>query len=176
MSFVDALIIAALPVEFEAARSAANGVPAGRWRERSVDDRTPYLLGEYRGGTVALARPTDMGGRKTGTFVTTLVNQLRPDCLAMCGVCAGNPGYTAPGDVVVAAPAYEWDEGRQSAGTFQGAHQQYPLNDRWLRAVQDFRPDSLPSYGDATEEEATIWFLERLHSRPEPPHQTAPPP
>jgi nucleoside phosphorylase len=37
------------------------------------------------------------------------------------------------------------------------------LNDRWLRAAQDFDPAGLPSHGEATDDEATIWFLERLH-------------
>jgi nucleoside phosphorylase len=107
---VDALVIAALPLEFDAAREVG-----------------------------------------------------RAACLAMSGVCAGNPDDTAPGDVIVAAPAYEYDEGKQSGDTFQGAHQQYPLNDRWLRAAQDFDPAGLPSHGEATDDEATIWFLERLH-------------
>jgi nucleoside phosphorylase len=164
---VDALVIAALPLEFDAAREV--GRAAGvEWRPENADDRTPYLSGEYKTAdgkqvTVALARPTEMGGRRTGTFVTTLANHLRPACLAMSGVCAGNPDDTAPGDVIVAAPAYEYDEGKQSGDTFQGAHQQYPLNDRWLRAAQDFDPAGLPSHGEATDDEATIWFLERLH-------------
>ncbi|MFI6070610.1 hypothetical protein ACIA5C_03345 [Actinoplanes sp. NPDC051343] len=161
MGSVDALVIAALPLEFDAARDV--GKAAGvEWRPENADDRTPYLSGEYKTAdgkqvTVALARPTEMGGRRTGTFVTTLANHLRPACLAMSGVCAGNPDDTAPGDVIVAAPAYEYDEGKQSGDTFQGAHQQYPLNDRWLRAAQDFDPAGLPSHGEATDDEA--WAL-----------------
>jgi nucleoside phosphorylase len=168
MSSVDVLIIAALKDEFEAARNAANGVGAGNWRERDTGGLTPYLTGEYVSPagsriTVALARPTGMGGRRTGPLATTLTNQLQPTCLAMCGVCAGNPDDTAPGDVIVAAPAYEYDEGKLSGGKLRGAHEQYPLNDRWLRAAQDFDPAGLPSYGEASEAEATIWFLERLY-------------
>ncbi|MCG5446164.1 hypothetical protein NIE79_004732 [Micromonospora sp. NIE79] len=168
MSLVDVLVIAALPEEYDAAQSAANGVGAGRWRERNVNGLTPYLTGEYQAPagnriTVALARPTGMGGRRTGPIATTLTDLLQPTCLAMCGVCAGNPDDTAPGDVIVAAPAYEYDEGKHAGGAFQGAHQQYPLNDRWLRAAQDFDPSVLPSHGGATEQESAIWFLERLH-------------
>lgn len=156
MSPVDVLIIAALPEEYAAARSATNGVGAGQWREHDADGRAPYLSGEYKTPagnriTAALARPTGMGGRRTHSIATTLTDLLRPTCLAMCGVCAGNPETTAPGDVVVAAPAYEYDEGKVTAAGFQGAHQQYPLNDRWLRAAQDFDPATLPSHGVATE-------------------------
>lgn len=173
MSPVDVLIIAALKDEFEAARTAANGVGDGRWRERNGDGPTPYLTGELRTAagnriTVALARPTGMGGRRTGPLATTLTDRLQPTCLAMCGVCAGNPDSTAPGDVIVASAAYEYDEGKLSGGRLHGAHEQYPLNDRWLRAAQDFDPTGLPSHGVATEEESAIWFLERLHTSQDP--------
>jgi nucleoside phosphorylase len=80
----------------------------------------------------------------------------------MCGVCAGNPDDTAPGDVIIAAPAYSYDEGKLTGDTFEGDHQQFPQDTRWLRAAQDFDPSGLPSYGRATEEEATLWYLERL--------------
>ncbi|MEV4350436.1 hypothetical protein AB0J83_38765 [Actinoplanes sp. NPDC049596] len=158
MSSVDVLVIAALPLEYEAARAAASG-----WQEEDA-----YLIGELDaadGGrlTVALARPTEMGGRRTGAFAAALTEQLTPACLAMSGVCAGDPADTAPGDVVVASPAYEYDEGKLSGAVFQGAHQQYPLSDRWLRAVQDFRPSKLPSFGEAGSHESDVWLLERLY-------------
>ncbi len=167
---VDVLVIAALLEEYEAARSAAGAVGTIQWQPRGVDGPTPYLMGEYETPAserirVALARPTSMGGRRTSPISTTLTDLLRPTCLAMCGVCAGNPDDTAPGDVIVASPAYEYDEGKLAGATFHGDHQQYPLNDRWLRAVQDFDPSGLPSYGAATEQEAMVWFLERLHRR-----------
>ncbi|MBM7081326.1 5'-methylthioadenosine/S-adenosylhomocysteine nucleosidase family protein [Micromonospora humidisoli] len=173
MSPVDVLIIAALPEELEAARSATNGVGAGQWHERNPEGLTPYLTGEYESSTgnritVALARPTGMGGRRTGPIATTLTDLLQPTCLAMCGVCAGNPDDTAPGDVLVATTVYEYDEGKQAGDTFQGAHQQYPLNDRWLRAAQDFDPSDLPSHGIATEQESAIWLLECLHKGQDP--------
>ncbi len=51
---VDVLIITALPMEFEAARSAglapiAGGVGVARWEERGVGTREPHLVGEYVG-------------------------------------------------------------------------------------------------------------------------------
>ena len=178
MEPVDVLVVAALPEEFEAAREAAsardaNGRGVALWEQRDLDGSLPYVFGEYRIDgmlrfAVALARPTHMGGRTTGPFAATLVDRLHPASVAMCGVCAGNPASTALGDVVVGAPVYEWDEGRHSASSFEGDHRQFPLSPRWLRAAQDFDPVSLASYGEASEHEALLWFLEQLYRGQQP--------
>jgi nucleoside phosphorylase len=178
MDRVDVLVIAALREEFDAAEAAGLAItPAGpgvlRWEERDLDGIPPFLWGEYRADgkarfTLALARPTQMGGRATGPFAASLVDRLRPASLAMCGVCAGNPTDTALGDVVVGEPVYEWDEGKQSVAGFEGDHRQFRLEPRWLRAAQDFDPSSLASYGDASEDEALLWFLEQLHRGQQP--------
>jgi nucleoside phosphorylase len=167
---VDALIIAALKDEYDAAKKVAG---VSRWQEHGVRGSEPYSTATFRtrsGETisVALARPTRMGGRSIGAITTTLTNELRPACLAMCGVCAGNPGDTAPGDVIVAAPAYEWDEGKHTGDVFRADHQQFPQDNRWVRAVQDFDPSGLPSHGVATDEEAAVWYLERLYKGQDP--------
>jgi nucleoside phosphorylase len=176
MSRVDALVITALPEEFEAARTVAGG--AG-WRQHGQDGPAPIVSGEVVTPTgvlvVALARPPAMSGRSTGPIVTALVQSLSPTCLAMSGVCAGNPDKTAPGDVLIASPAYQYDEGKQSGDEFLGDIQQFPLEDRWLRTVQDYDPAGLPSYGPATDEEATTWLLERLLLTQEPRHHPARP-
>ncbi|MGN9906040.1 5'-methylthioadenosine/S-adenosylhomocysteine nucleosidase family protein [Phytohabitans sp. LJ34] len=175
---VDVLVVAALPEEFDAAKAAGlASAPAGpgvlRWEERDLDGVPPFLRGEYRVDgrarfTVALARPTQMGGRATGPFAASLVDRLCPSLLAMCGVCAGNPADTALGDVVVGEPVYEWDEGRVLASGFEGDHRQFRLEPRWLRAAQDFDPSRLDSYGDASEDESLLWFLELLHRGQQP--------
>jgi len=162
---VDVLIIAAMKQEFDAAKAVAG---PEQWVEHGVDGAAPHCTAKFRTGngqtlSVALARPTKMGGRGTGPIATTLTDLLRPTCLAMCGVCAGNPGATAPGDVIVAAPAYEWDEGKYTGGVFRADPQQFPQDTRWTRAAQDFDPSGLPSHGVATDEEAAVWYLERLY-------------
>jgi nucleoside phosphorylase len=86
----------------------------------------------------------------------------------MSGVCAGNPEETALGDVVVGAPVYEWDEGKHSPAGFHGDHRQIPMDVRWLRAAQEFRSTGVSSYGEATEDEALLWFLEQLYREQEP--------
>jgi nucleoside phosphorylase len=162
---VDVLIVTAIPEEYDAVR-AVGGRSA--WSEHEVGGETPYATARFRTLSVALARPTWMGGRNTGPIATTLTDRLQPGCLAMCGVCAGNPASTAPGDVVVAAPAYEWDEGKYTPGMLKPDHEEFPLDSRWVRAVQDFVPVGLPSHGVATEEEARLWYLEKLYQGQNP--------
>jgi nucleoside phosphorylase len=109
-----------------------------------------------------------MGSRETAPIVTTLTHLLQPGCLAMCGVCAGNPDDTALGDVVVADPVYEWDEGKQSPAGLKGDNRQFRLDHLWLHAVQDFTPRGLPSYRPADDEDALLWLLERLYRGQDP--------
>ncbi|MCY1137002.1 hypothetical protein OWR29_03265 [Actinoplanes sp. Pm04-4] len=167
MGGVDVLIIAALKEELDAVR-AASGVT---WTP--YEGNLPFLHADYpcRDGrrlSLALARPTRMGGRTTGQFATHLAGELKPGCLAMSGVCAGNPSDVALGDVVVAEIAYEYDEGKVTAEGLVGDHRQFRLDERWFRAAQEFDPAGLPSYGEATEQEAAVWFLERLHAGQDP--------
>jgi nucleoside phosphorylase len=159
------LIVTAIPEEYDAVRAAGGLSP---WTDHESGGTAPYATARFGKLSVALTRPTWMGGRNTGPIATTLTDRLEPVCLAMCGVCAGNPGATAPGDVVVAAPAYEWDEGRHGPGTFRADHEEFPLDTRWVRAVQDFDPLALPSHGIATEKEARLWYLENLYQGQDP--------
>jgi nucleoside phosphorylase len=158
-SGVDVLIITALPMEYDAMRQVLG--PSG-WVDHGTGGPEPFARTEDGGLSVALARPSQMGGRNTAPIATALTDRLRPACLAMSGVCAGRPGATAPGDVVVASPAYQWDEGKYTGDVFRPDAQQFPLDSRWVRAVQDFDPSGLPSHGTATDEEAKVWYLERL--------------
>lgn len=178
MSLIDVLIITALEMEFDAARDAAKAAPGegfgvAEWEERDTTTSTPYLLGRYVATSefsmnVALARPTKMGSTATSPVAAGLVERLRPRCLAMCGVCAGNPGDVALGDVIIAEMVYTYDEGKQKQDSFEGDHRQYPMLDTWVRAAQDLVPDGLPSYGAASTEEARRWLLERLYAGENP--------
>ena len=174
----DVLIITALREELEAAKAAGlarspGGPGVAGWEERGVRGLPPYWWGECCGNggrrwSVALARPNGMSGRSTGPIATSLVDRLRPSCLAMCGVCAGHPADTALGDVVVAEVAYEWDEGKHSPSGFVGDHRQIPLDPRWRRAAQDFDPAVRASDGAASQDEAMLWLLERLYRDQDP--------
>jgi nucleoside phosphorylase len=168
MNSVDVLIIAALKAEFEAAKAGIR-----EWISCDPAGPHPYLRGDYvctdgRRLSVALARPTRMSGRHSGPSATALSARLKPGCLAMSGVCAGNPAEVALGDVVVAEMTYQYDEGKLTVDGFVGDHRQYQLDGRWIRAAQDLDPTVLPSYGPASEEEAAGWLLERLYLGQEP--------
>jgi nucleoside phosphorylase len=178
MTELDVLLITALKEEHDAARAAAlpaagTGVGVATWEERDAGSATPYLLGRYvglggRNLTVALARPTRMGATATSPVVASLAERLKPRCLAMCGVCAGNPGDVALGDVIIAEMVYAYDEGKQKQESFEGDHRQVPMADAWVRAAQDLLPDGLPTFGPASTEESKNWVLERLHAREDP--------
>jgi nucleoside phosphorylase len=172
MPQLDVLVMTALPEEYQAAREAARagfGEPTGarNWREEDVDNNLPYLSAEYEfvdGGvmTIALARPTRMGPRSMCPVVSALAERLRPRCLAMSGVCAGNPRAVTLGDVVVAEIAYDYSEGKQTEKGFAPDHRHIQLEPSWLRIAQDISPEDLPSYGPLAESEVRLWVLERL--------------
>jgi nucleoside phosphorylase len=178
MGQVDVLIVTALKEEYEAARDAGlrgyadnSGIKA--WGDRDPKTPMPYIIGNYvaAGGaymSVALARPTRMGSTATSSLASSLVERLKPRCLAMCGVCAGNPADVALGDVIVAELAYAYDEGKRTEKGFQGDHRQIPLSEIWVRSAQDLSPTDLPSYGEASENEARIWLLARMYAKEDP--------
>ena len=178
MTGIDVLLITALKEEHDAARdvaisAAGNEFGVAEWEERDVTTSTPYLLGKYvaqgdRIINVALTRSTRMGGTATSPVASSLVERLKPRCLAMCGVCAGNPAYVALGDVIIAELVYAYDEGKQNQFSFECDHRQIQLSDIWLRAAQNMHPNNLESYGTASDEESKGWVLERLYVGDDP--------
>jgi len=179
MEPISILIITALKEEFEAARDAAligpktYGVTA--WQEPDPSDvnSTPFIFGEFVSShdtrlNIALARPPRMGTPSTAPISAALAERLKPHCLAMCGVCAGNPSDVILGDVIIAEMTYFYDEGKRTARGFEGDHRQLPMLQNWLQAAQDLDVSGLPSYGEASEEEAKIWLLERIYMGEDP--------
>ncbi len=171
---VDVLIITALQIEYDAVRDAAMRFSEGvRWVEHDAHTPTPYLLCDYRipngrALSVALARPTRIGGPSTVPIMAALVERLKPHCLAMSGVCAGNPADVALGDVIIAEMVYYCDEGKRTADGFEGDHRQIPVHETLLRAAQELRPDDLLSFGAPFGEEPKMWLLERLYAGDQP--------
>ncbi len=165
MMRTDVLIVTALALEHTAAKEAlaAMGVVL---EPRDQSTSLPYLAGTLpasgRTLSVSLARPTRMGATATAPIAAGLVERLTPLCIAMCGVCAGNPSDVALGDVIVAECAYTYDEGKRTAAGFESDHRQIPLGDKWLRIAQDLSPKELSTYGAANEEAARMWILEQL--------------
>lgn len=177
MSKIDVLIVTALKEEFEAACDialVASNKPFGisKWIENTDDPETPYLVGEYIVENfkfkVALARSTRMGSNSVSPIASSLVTKLRPFCLAMCGVCAGNPNDVILGDVIIAEMTYEYDEGKQKEEGFEPDHRQFSIDENWLRTAQDLTVIGLSSYENLSEEASITWILEQLHQKINP--------
>jgi len=58
--------------------------------------------------TVALVR-SDMGTDSAGPIAQKMVDTLRPNFIAMCGICAGRPKDTRLGDVIIASKVFRYD-------------------------------------------------------------------
>jgi len=174
---VDVLVVTALQEEFDAAREVAgsgtSGDPGvGRWEEHD-EHPPPYHIGEYRlanGGSllVALARPVEKGGTAAGVVAGLLTERLRPRCLAMSGVCAGNPREVVLGDVIFASFTYRYQEGKQGTAEFHPDHHQIRARESWIRAAQDLPLTGLSTNGPASAEEVRRWILERLLAQEDP--------
>jgi nucleoside phosphorylase len=174
---IEILIVAALVDEFTAIRDEGlvgfGGAHILNWTDSARETPTPYLLGTFAlpqgpRPRVALARPTRMGPRDMSALCAALVSTLKPYCVVMSGVCAGNPAETALGDVVIAEAAYAHDEGKKSPQGFQADQRQYPMPDAWLRVAQEMTATDLQSYGEPTTEETDLWLLERFFAGADP--------
>jgi nucleoside phosphorylase len=77
-----------------------------------------------------------MGATAAVNTLLLLVTELRPRCIAMCGVCAGRRGKVHLGDVVAADRLYYHDTGKQVPGRVQQDLTVYPLRDDWKTALE----------------------------------------
>ena len=174
----DVLLITALKEEFDAAllsfaRGLADVAGVDRWTDLKLPAATECKRGVFQRDGVPLfnivvARPARMGGIHTSMMAAALSNHLKPGCLVMCGVCAGNPKVVALGDVVVSEFAYQHDEGRSDPADFEGDHRQIPISKAWHDAAETVDAALLPSYGAAYAGDARFWLLERLYAGDDP--------
>src|SRR5262249_17168272 len=126
----------------------AEGGGADGWR--TVRDHVhvctlPNDAGQPLG--VAAAWTGAMGAMATATRAAPLIAELKPTCLAMCGICAGKRGDVALGDVIVADRVYSFDHGKLIAtedgkGTsFFHDIETYNLERSWRLDAAAFRRD-----------------------------------
>ncbi len=116
---VDVVVLTAVKDEYDAARRVEDGAQAD-WLEKKDQAGLAYAVRDYRtqdGGRIriALARAVNMGAADAAATATRLVNELKPRCLAMCGVCAGRKGKVTLGDVIVADRMFFYDNGKLEA-------------------------------------------------------------
>ncbi|MCH8044837.1 MAG: tetratricopeptide repeat protein [Planctomycetes bacterium] len=163
---VDVLIITAAEDEDDAVRLVEDGA-AGDWEETPGPPKYGFAVWRNRyqaadGGhlSVALTRAYEMGAEGAGNAAARLVDFYKPRCLAMCGVCAGNPGRAGLGEVIIADRVYRYDVGEQLNATagakpvFHSDMTTFQLNAQWKQAAQQF---SIPAEAD--------WLKQRPRER-----------
>ncbi|WP_437284240.1 pentapeptide repeat-containing protein [Sorangium sp. So ce406] len=116
---VDVLVVTAHKDELDAVLAQGEGGEKG-WRELRDLGGLRYhrrTLPSARGGSlvVTAAWIGEAGLRTAAIRGQHLVAELDPTCLAMCGVCAGDPRKVAPGDVIVADQLYSFEPRRRAA-------------------------------------------------------------
>lgn len=113
---VDVLILTALQDELDAVLAVG---PHGKndWTELRDLGGFRYHRRELRrthdSFVVAAAWIGEMGGRAAAIRAQQLLGELKPSCLAMCGICAGNRNKVNLGDIIVADRLFAWDEGKR---------------------------------------------------------------
>jgi hypothetical protein len=81
-----------------------------------------------------------MGATAAANTLVPFVEQLRPRCIAMCGVCAGRRGKVGLGDVVAAERLYYHDAGKQLPEQMQQDLTVYKLRDDWKAGLEGMDP------------------------------------
>ncbi len=149
-SFVDVLVLVAVPVEFEAILESRH-MRTTDWQEAEDSAGFSYRVATFensdgsRSFRTALARPPYMESVAATQIATRLIGELSPTVVAMAGVCAGRRGKVNYGDIVVADRVFKYDLGKRLDGRkdkregFQYDVNTVPLDPRWLQALQDFR-------------------------------------
>jgi nucleoside phosphorylase len=146
---VDVLIVTAADGEDEAVRAVEgsrtwrlaedkpHGFPLDLWRgELPIGDASDGVL------QVALVKAFMMGPAAAAHAAGALTQHLAPGCIAMCGVCAGRPGWTNLGDVIVADRVYQYDAGELvnavpgGRAQFNADLMTYPFRAQWKQAAE----------------------------------------
>jgi nucleoside phosphorylase len=177
------VIITALSDELHALLALGEGGQEG-WRKAQDLSGFPYFWREITGPSgaplrIAAATAAEMTEVPVATRAVTLIQELKPDGLAMCGICAGKRGDVALGDVIVADRAYFHDHGKEEAPREGGGQvtlsrdiKTYNLDKAWKAEVELFAKGR--AWGEALEELLTMrplakraqrqWLLEVLYA------------
>lgn len=156
---IDVLIITALKDELDALKNCDDQA-GNTWQERkdTLGYPTYRTTLTHNNGTqlkIVVARPVEMAEINTSGLATRLVSELKPRCLAMTGVCAGNKKDTFLGDVIVANRTFILDYGKLVAYYESNENQQiriedifhdirtYNLKRKWEFIIQEFCSDWL---------------------------------
>ncbi|WP_437962676.1 pentapeptide repeat-containing protein (plasmid) [Sorangium sp. So ce119] len=182
---IDVLVVTALQDELEGVLVQGGG--AEGWRaQRDLGGFRYYrrTFSSAQGGPLAVAAAWigEAGERTAAIRGQQLLTELDPACLAMCGICAGDPGKVALGDVIVADRLYGFDQGKRVAPRGEGAELLHDLRTFDLAATwkmdaaflaRELDLAALSRERPPSREAQQRWLLEALHA-----HETegGPPP
>ncbi len=143
MGLADVVIITAAEGEDDAVRAVRDGALT-EWTNESGPGGFSVHSGVFSSSSgdplnFVLARAHEQRAEAAATMATALLEKYSPRCLAMCGVCAGRPGWTELGDVIVADRVYRYDAGTRLDGRL-ARHDiaTYNLNAEWKQAAESF--------------------------------------
>ena len=163
---VDALVLTALRMEFEAVLEVdAGAVPNSAWEEMRSPFGLPvafrsFVVARGRPLRVAVAVAPAMGGMAAVNTLLPLVGELKPRCIAMCGVCAGRRDKGVRlGDVVAADRLYYHDTGKQLPDEVQQDLTTYNLHSPWKAALDAMATRAVAHFQDQE------WFQTRPLTR-----------
>jgi tetratricopeptide (TPR) repeat protein/nucleoside phosphorylase len=150
---IDVLIVTAADFEDEAVRAVTTGATQP-WRELPPDERpegytfsiwtAEFAAKSGRPLRMALTRTVSMGSEAAAFAAAAFNGSHAPRCLAMCGVCAGRPGWTELGDVIIADRVYRYDVGElvnskpRDTPEFRGDLITYPFRPQWKQSAERF--------------------------------------
>ena len=157
----DVVILTAIRLEFEAVLKVdAGAVPGSKWEIVDGPSGLPvgfrsFVVESGRPLRVAVALSPDMGATAATNTLLPLVEALKPQCIAMCGVCAGKRGKTQLGDVVAAERLFYYDTGKRLPDAVQQDLTTYKLRDDWKIALERMDGVVRSRFGDEE------WFTAR---------------
>ncbi|MFT4978823.1 MAG: nucleoside phosphorylase [Myxococcota bacterium] len=128
---VDVVIVTALQAELDALLALDGG-----WEERTDGQDFAYFYVQLeRAGKkplrIAAATSGELGRVSAAVRAQTLQQELKPRCLAMCGICAGVRDRVALGDVIVADRVFDHDAGKRTSKRFEHDIKTFNLPPSW---------------------------------------------
>ncbi|WP_437666858.1 DUF3856 domain-containing protein [Sorangium sp. So ce1182] len=172
---VDVVILVAITLEYQAALQVEEGaVPGSGWEPGKGPNGLPVAFRSFQGARgrplrVVLAQAGDMGAVAATNALLPLVHAYGPQCVAMCGVCAGRPGKTRLGDVVAAERLFFHDTGKQLPDDVQQDLRSYNLREDWKLSLEHtdfaahFRDTAWWKKRPIPYEWQENWVLAKLH-------------
>ncbi|ELR97401.1 tetratricopeptide repeat protein [Gloeocapsa sp. PCC 73106] len=146
------LIIAALKEEFDALMKVTGGIDS--WQDVQENNFTKYYVREFASDQgfsfrVAAMWAHGMGAVRAAALATELTKELNPQCLAMCGICAGRrQSGVFLGDVIVADKVFRYDEGKLKEGQLQHDITTFNLKREWKTSVEQIMKEWKPTFVD----------------------------